>query len=133
MSAAFPSRFQRLARGIVVVAICLSLGLQWAALQGIAWTGMLITYYQQGSLVDAVAKTFDGEHPCPLCKAVKKGSGKQSPDGVIKNAGKKMDALIASLTVLVAPSGERLRYPAWEARALRRATPPPGKPPRIAL
>jgi len=60
-------------RGLVVLVLCLSLGLQWIALQGIAWTGMLISFARDGSLTEAVAKTFDGAHPCPLCKMVKKG------------------------------------------------------------
>lgn len=62
----------RLARRAVVLALCLSVGLQWVVLQGIAWTGMMIKFSQQDSLAEAVSKTFDGEHPCPLCNAVKK-------------------------------------------------------------
>ena len=42
------------------------------ALQLAAWTGMLITYSQDRSLADAAEMTFDGEHPCPMCVAIKK-------------------------------------------------------------
>ena len=57
--------------------LVLSLGLHWALLQTVAWTGMLITYSRDASFKTAVAKTFDGEHPCPLCKAIKKGRAEE--------------------------------------------------------
>lgn len=41
-------------------------------LQAVAWTGMLVKYSQNVSFVDAVEMTFDGDHPCPMCKAIKK-------------------------------------------------------------
>lgn len=58
---------------MTVAMLVLSLGLHWALLQTVAWTGMLITYARDGSLQEAVAKTFDGRHPCALCKVVKEG------------------------------------------------------------
>ena len=36
----------------------------------VAWTEMVISYSQQGPVVEAVAKTFDGHHPCDLCKQI---------------------------------------------------------------
>lgn len=39
-------------------------------LQSVAWAGMLIKYSQQTSLAEAVAETFDGDHPCNLCKGI---------------------------------------------------------------
>jgi hypothetical protein len=40
------------------------------ALQTIAWTRMLVAYSQQDGLVRGVTKTFDGQHPCSLCKSI---------------------------------------------------------------
>ena len=128
-----PLLLQRLARGVVVSAICLSLGLQWAALQGIAWTTMLINYSKDGSLVEAVTKTFDGDHPCALCQAVEDGRGKETPEPALKSSGKKMDALLTAIPVLVPPHGVRMEYALWQPRAMTRVTPPPGKPPRASL
>ena len=34
---------------------------------------MFVSHAQQGSLAEALSKTFDGKHPCALCKAVKRG------------------------------------------------------------
>lgn len=42
------------------------------ALQVAAWTGMLISYSRDASLGEAAEMTFDGEHPCPMCTAIKK-------------------------------------------------------------
>ena len=51
-------------------------GGHWCCLQIAAWSGMLITYSQQSGIVEGVAQTFDGKHPCTLCNAVKAGSEK---------------------------------------------------------
>jgi len=57
----------------IVLLLVLSLGLHWAFLQTVAWTGMLVSYAQQGTFAEAVSKTFDGEHPCTMCKVVQQG------------------------------------------------------------
>lgn len=49
------------------------IGIQWILLQSVAWTGMIIVYAQTATLREAVLKTFDGKHPCQLCKVVEKG------------------------------------------------------------
>ncbi len=65
--------FVRLAKCFVVAALVCVLGGHWAVLQIGAWTGMAISYSQNDSLTNALAKTFDGKHPCKLCCLVKKG------------------------------------------------------------
>jgi hypothetical protein len=57
----------------IVLLLVLSLGLHWAFLQTVAWTGMLIRYSQQNTFAEAVSQTFDGEHPCAMCKVVQQG------------------------------------------------------------
>jgi hypothetical protein len=52
------------------------LGVHWAALQTVAWTVMLADNLQSSSFQVAVTKTFDGQHPCCLCKAI--AAGKKS-------------------------------------------------------
>lgn len=53
--------------------LALSLGLHWGVLQSIAWTGMLAERVQTGSVWQAIESTFDGEHPCRLCLALREG------------------------------------------------------------
>ena len=52
----------------------ISIGLHWAVLQSAAWVGMAVAYsVEKGSVVEGLSDTFDGDHPCPLCKLVNEG------------------------------------------------------------
>ena len=62
--------FYRLPRLAIVAALACSLGLHWGFLQSMARVGMVVNYSQGGTVGDALAKTFDGKHPCALCKAI---------------------------------------------------------------
>lgn len=63
---------RRFAHLFVIIALVAGIGGHWAILQSIAWTTMLANNLQRTSLVEAVSDTFDGEHPCPMCKAIEK-------------------------------------------------------------
>jgi len=63
----------RLPRILIVLALAGSIGLHWSFLQVVAWTGMLITYSHDRPVTEAVSDTFDGQHPCKLCKQIAKG------------------------------------------------------------
>jgi hypothetical protein len=62
--------FVRSGKILLVLALVAMLGVHWAALQTVAWTTMLADNLQSGSFQAAVKKTFDGQHPCCLCKAI---------------------------------------------------------------
>lgn len=64
---------RRFARLVVLLVLSLSLGLHWAVLQTAAWTGMLVGYSRVASFREAWEMTFDGQHPCRLCKFVEAG------------------------------------------------------------
>jgi len=69
----------RLSQILVVAALVVSIGLHWAVLQSVAWVGMAVAYsVEKGSLSEGLSDTFDGDHPCPLCKAVKQGQDSES-------------------------------------------------------
>lgn len=71
-------------KALVTLAVFTSVGGHWAVLQGIAWTGMLVEYsVADGSLIKAVTKTFDGEHPCKMCLSITEGKQEESKE---KNA-----------------------------------------------
>jgi hypothetical protein len=76
-SPAVGSAVQALVRIAAAMALVLSLGLHWALLQTVAWTGMVVSYSRQGTVQQAIAKTFDGKHPCCLCNAIKKGRAEE--------------------------------------------------------
>lgn len=39
-------------------------------LQVVAWSRMLVDYSSQAGLAEGVTMTFDGQHPCCMCKAI---------------------------------------------------------------
>ena len=57
----------------MIVALVASVGGHWVVLQSVAWTNMLAENLHEGSVTEAFEKTFDGQHPCRLCKAIKEG------------------------------------------------------------
>ena len=65
--------FLRLGFVLMVVALLQICGGHWLALQSLAWTEMLVKYSQEAQLAEAVAKTFDGQHPCALCVSIEQG------------------------------------------------------------
>ena len=60
-------------RWLAVVTLTFALGVHWAILQSVAWVTMVASYSQTAPLKAALVKTFDGEHPCSICKFVAKG------------------------------------------------------------
>lgn len=70
-----------------------------ALLQTIAWGNMLVDFSSKGSFSEAVDKTFDGEHPCPLCKAVRKSKSEEDKKPVLKSEMKWEVALPAPVNV----------------------------------
>jgi hypothetical protein len=68
--------FPWLGRAAIIGALCLALGFQWLALQSVAWATMLACNAQHAPLAEAMARTFDGAHPCMLCHTV--AAGKKS-------------------------------------------------------
>jgi hypothetical protein len=78
----------RLPRILIALALATSIGLHWGFLQVVAWTGMVISYSQEGSVTEAVVKTFDGDHPCGLCKQIAKGKRTERKAGYKFELGK---------------------------------------------
>jgi hypothetical protein len=60
-------------RFVAVLVLVVSMGLHWALLQTVAWTSMLVSYSRNASFAEAVVKTFDGKHPCPMCLMIRDG------------------------------------------------------------
>ncbi len=117
---------------VAAVLLVLSLGLHWAVLQTVAWTGMIVAYSAQVGVREGISRTFDGQHPCPLCKAIEKGRAEereQSPKA-LKSGGKLDPALVWSPLELNfwQPSEPVTSGPVHFSR---RADPPPKPRPRF--
>jgi hypothetical protein len=87
----------RCGKALVIVALAVTTGAHWAALQTVAWTTMLASNLRTHSVTEAVADTFDGKHPCPLCKAI----------AAAKRSEKKSEAVASTLKMEYPPTGEK--------------------------
>jgi hypothetical protein len=83
------------AKFLVIAALVLTTGAQWTVLQSVAWVGMIVRYSETAPLKVALADTFDGKHPCCLCKAI----------AAAKKAGQKS---------AIVPATHRLEFPPFK-------------------
>jgi hypothetical protein len=67
------SVFVRLGHVLLILALLGATGGHWAVLQTIAWADMLTQNLQTESVAKAITKTFDGAHPCQMCKQISAG------------------------------------------------------------
>ena len=65
--------FVRLGHVLLVVAFLAATGGHWALLQTVAWTNMLADNLRTESFSVALTKTFNGQHPCTMCKEISAG------------------------------------------------------------
>lgn len=121
----------RLTKVLVVLALTILLGARWFALQTVAWFGMVVNYSQTAPLHEAFTKTFDGKHPCSLCKLVREGKAKEQKQDALKTLTK-FDMLAATNEHLpVAPVPFPLVMAVAESNSVWRDR-PPTPPPRPA-
>ena len=83
-----------------VAVLVLTLGLHWALLQTVAWTGMVLSYSRNASLPEALSRTFDGQHPCALCQAIAKGKNSEKQSETLAPL-KKIDGLYQPVVLVV--------------------------------
>ena len=91
----------RIAKLLVVLALMVSIGAHWALLQTVAWTGMIISYSQDATLAEAISMTFDGEHPCKMCKVVKEGRKAEQEKPATSKTETKFDLFFPSQSLTV--------------------------------
>ncbi len=70
--------FLRLGQILSLVALLATCGGHWFAIQSFAWARMFVTNAESDNLSVAVEKTFDGQHPCAICKSIASAKGKDS-------------------------------------------------------
>ena len=121
----------RLLKLSVITTLALSLGVGGTLLQSVAWMGMAWHFAQTSPLKVAIEKTFDGKHPCPLCKLLQK-TAPASKRAAVSSPQVKLEALVMSGPVLLCPP--RLVGSRWALSRLEpsRAEAPPVPPPRFA-
>ena len=76
---------------LIALALFLTAGGHYALLQTVAWTTMVNDFSRTGSLSMAVEKTFDGRHPCSLCKKITKARSTEEKTPATVKAEKKAE------------------------------------------
>jgi len=77
-------RFNRIAAFLSCLALFGASGGHWVVLQSVAWTEMWVRYAHTETVTQAAVKTFDGKHPCAMCKRIIRAKSKdQKPDWTI--------------------------------------------------
>lgn len=120
-------------RVLLLCAVLVANNLHLPLLQVTAWVRMLFSYSQDNSVATAIEMTFDGEHPCPMCKKIQKAEGSSGSDRLSAPAdGKSREGAYPLIVATTARpptfslrpfTSAHLRCP--EARAAVPPTPPP--------
>ena len=122
----------RIGKIFVVTAVIFSIGLHWNFLQVVAWGSMLVRYAQDASLSEAVEKTFDGEHPCCMCKAIEKGKQEERKLPQQKQDERKLELFCIARPARIVPPFVAFTLPAFRDRGELLPAAPPLPPPRAA-
>ena len=99
-------RLLRMGHFLLIGTLFVSLGGHLLVLQTIAWGNMFREFSRTAPLEEAARKTFDGEHPCPLCKVVKESRKQEEKKPLLKAAAKMEVVLPAAVRLEKRPPGE---------------------------
>jgi hypothetical protein len=121
--------FVRLGKVFIIVALAALLGAHWTLLQTVAWTTMLADNLCTHSVTEAVTQTFDGNHPCDLCKAIAAGKKSEKKTEFSFPSQKLEFPLLRESFALIAPSQFQL-LPLENSPAKSFAQKPLLQPPR---
>jgi hypothetical protein len=119
----------RCGKFFVVVALVFSTGAHWAALQTVAWTSMLAHNLCSHSVSQAVSETFDGKHPCPLCKTIAAAEKSEKKSEALSPV-LKMEFPSLARQELLFPPGQFELLPQQNFYAESLPLQPPAPPPR---
>jgi len=118
------------------IALAVALGMSgghWMLLQSVAWTRMIVEYSRRATLETALEETFDGRHPCSMCRLIEAArQASQPPHAQIRTSVVPDDDAIftASFDLENEPSAVPMITLAVAPPPARR-DPPPLPPPRL--
>ena len=122
----------RLGKSLVAILLIITIGGHWALLQSIAWVSMVVDYAKEAPIAVAIARTFDGKHPCNICKFVKQGKETEKSQEAIK-VKTKLDLWIPiSQVTLPEANLAFVDFVPFDSLPLTRTDSPPVPPPRRA-
>jgi hypothetical protein len=119
----------RVRNALLILVLLAATGAHWGALQSVAWTRMLAENLRTSSLADAVSRTFDGQHPCSLCKVIASAKKSEKKTEFPQPLTKLEFPLTAQSLLLFAPTRFQL-VPIGNEFVEVISQPPPQPPPR---
>ena len=117
---------------LVLLAFLSAIGAHWFVLQSVAWTTMLAENLRTASLPRAVERTFDGKHPCALCKKISK-SKQHEKKTEFRVEPNKFEFSYAPVTFLFLPPKDFREMRPRDTSAQLRSNSPLLPPPRSLL
>jgi hypothetical protein len=123
---------KRSARLVLVASLLYGTGAHWAAVQAVAWGGMIAARAPERGMAEAVAETFSGEKPCGVCLIVDRAARPASE----LSAAMPSAHFIAVMSPALAPAAVAVPVPpdapAFVPRPAARPQSPPPKPALLA-
>lgn len=95
-------------RKLIAILLCLLMQGPAMLVQEVAWVKMLVSYTQERGLKRGVIETFDGNHPCGLCKKAAELRQQEQPQ---KPAEKQLPAQRQRLAWAEMVAAELLKMP----------------------
>jgi hypothetical protein len=125
-----PPVFSRIGHFVLILALLGATGAHWAVLQSVAWASMLADNARVAPLSTALEKTFDGKHPCALCKKIAEGRQSEKKSDV-QTELKKLDFLNQQLAFMLNSPAHFILTGQSNDLALSLSQTPPVPPPRF--
>ena len=116
---------------ITALVLALILGLHWAALQSAAWVSMIVRYAEHETFATAVRMTFDGRHPCALCRLVADGKESEQKQRQTQLTVLKLIAVCEAPLSFVFQDTPPDPFELLDQHGLARFERPPFPPPRL--
>ena len=126
-----PASMLRTGQHLLIAALFFAVGGNWLVLQSVAWGRMIVEYSQRSSIKEAVSQTFDGAHPCDMCKAISKAH-KTEKQKAAQIVIKKIEMTYRVCTLLIIPGSRFQKWTVMDLTADRVSIEPPLQPPRMA-
>jgi hypothetical protein len=120
----------RIRNALLIAVLLVGTGAHWGALQSVAWTRMLAENLRTASFADAVSRTFDGQHPCSICKVIANAKKSDKQVEFSQPLTKLEFPLTTQSLLLVAPTRSQL-VPTANELVDSLSQPPPTPPPRV--
>lgn len=116
----------------MIIAVLAATGTHWLVFQSVAWTTMFAENLHTTSLEHAVALTFDGKHPCCLCKEIAKGKQSEKKSD-LQVESKKLEYSYTNFEFVFCPPSEFYEVRAVNETAKLLTHTPPVPPPKELL